>query len=101
VVFLDHLNIVGQNISSPWSWKDKPPLLSGHRYLQKNWGCLGYKIYCIPTHSNQYCNSSSYYHPSNKHAIRSTLVQPRQHAWWAWVSWSYIQAEHLQQLADL
>jgi hypothetical protein len=37
-------------------------------------GSLGHEVYRKPTHNNLYLNSSSHHHPSNKHAILSTLV---------------------------
>jgi hypothetical protein len=37
-------------------------------------GSLGHRVYHKPTHTNLYLNSSSHHHPSNKHAVLSTLV---------------------------
>jgi hypothetical protein len=46
----------------------------GDRHLPFLGGSLCRKVYRKPTHTNLYLNSSSHHHPSNKHAILSTLV---------------------------
>jgi hypothetical protein len=65
--FLDHLNSVHQSIQFTMETATFPSWMS----ISTD---LGHKVYCKPTHANLYLNSNSYHHPSNKHAILSTLV---------------------------
>jgi hypothetical protein len=41
------------------------PFLDIHIYGRPH-GSLGHKVYCKPTHTNLYLNSTSHHHPSNK-----------------------------------
>jgi hypothetical protein len=73
--FLDHLNGIHQNIQFTMGMErdGRVPFLDIDIYRRPN-GSLGHRVYRKPTHTNLYLNSSSHHHPSNKHAVLSTLV---------------------------
>jgi hypothetical protein len=73
--FLDHLNSVHQNIQFTMETEKDGnlPFLDIDIYHRPD-GSLGHRVYCKPTHTNLYLNSNSHHHPSNKHAVLSTLV---------------------------
>jgi hypothetical protein len=43
-------------------------------FYRRSDGYLGYKVYRKPTHTDLYVSSKSHHHPTNKHAVLSTLV---------------------------
>jgi hypothetical protein len=68
--FLEHLKSVHQNIKFTMEMKrpSRPPFLNTDIHRRPD-GCLNHSVHSKPTHTNLYCNSSSYHHQSNKTVV--------------------------------
>jgi hypothetical protein len=63
-----------RTFSSRWRQRDGHLPFLDTDIHRKPAGSLGHTVYCKPTHTNLYLNSSSHNYPSNKQAVLSTLV---------------------------
>ena len=72
--FLKHLNSTHKNIKFTMETEEGHlPLLDIDIYRKPD-GSLGHRVYCKPTHTNQYLHHNSHHHPANKQSVLSSLI---------------------------